>query len=128
MFADNERALLSLADLKWQNRLLIAHVSNPADVIETIKLWPREQLEERKLKVFLIHEKQVVELNPDATLTRVSLRPREFDAIKLAEQTIALIGLDGSVKARFPVAEFHPKTINKIIDSMPMRMAESLFN
>ena len=127
MFADNERAL-SLADLKWQNRLLNAHISNPTDVIETLKLWPREQLEERKLRVFLIHKKQVAELNPDATLTPVSLQHSEFDAIKLAQQTIVLIGLDGGVKARLPIAEFNPKIINTIIDSMPMRMAESQFN
>ena len=124
----NSEGDLSLTDLKWQHRLLIARVSNPTSVTEAIKLWPRAQLKERKLRVFLVHEEQIVEVNPDATLTRISLRHGEFDAIKLAEQTIALIGLDGGVKARLPVAEFNPRTVNTIIDSMPMRMAESLFN
>lgn len=118
---------VSLSSFKWQHRLVIANVSDQTSLLTTLKTWPAEQLNDRKLKVFLLDKNQTFHVSSDATLSQVQLNKNELDSIAVGNETIALIGLDGGVKARFPVAEFNPTTINQIIDSMPMRMAESFY-
>ena len=100
---------ISIADLRWQNRVLITRV-NSKSTKELLDLWQSEyhlELQDRRLRVFSYEQLK----NPKKYQLKCS-------------NCMLLVGLDGGIKSRNSISPDNLDAIFSIIDAMPMRRAE----
>jgi hypothetical protein len=115
----------SVADLQWQNRVLILFGTDGDAVRRQVSelLARRDGLEERDMRVFAVIDDRLEPIHgpvPDAE-DAATLRAR-FAIDPQAAFTAVLIGKDGGEKWRQEQVT-PPAEIEAVIDAMPMRRA-----
>lgn len=117
----------SLADFRWQHRLLVIHVdsANNLITIQNESQSHQNDFSDRKL-LLLIHIKDKTWILNESTVHNVTpLLSNEV--LKLINQNldkVILIGLDGGIKNRYPAKTFSLQQALNEIDMMPMRLSE----
>lgn len=124
LFAEME-PIASLEDFQWEQRLLIGKVGSAQELRALEAQLDQYAVEtlDRKLVALIVYDQHLVARNlQERSIERDSLRG---DILKqLGEDNLALIGLDGGVKARFAWDDFALETVFAQIDRMPMRRQE----
>jgi len=115
--ATRSKALESISELQWSNRVLLIFGGN--DYIPQLNAQ-LDEINERHIKWFLFNEESVTSNHvDDITKEFVSSVSSRY---KSEGTVLVLIGKDGGVKSRR--AEFDLPLIFELIDSMPMRLEE----
>ncbi len=118
LFAES-RALESLGDLRWKNRIILVDEATDRTVAELVAREP--QFEERHLVWFCLVGDEI-RTNYGGPLTKglsTHLRRAYFDASGFP---VLLIGKDGGIKSRDQALNIDAYLAN--IDGMPMRQRE----
>ena len=106
----------TLADFRWEKRLLVVTRSTPA--IQKMLAAEKAGLAERDLEVFVLDGPG---RPPGAALAkqlREKLKPRKD------VPEVLLLGKDGQTTLRWKAADFTPAALYASIDAMPMRQRE----
>jgi hypothetical protein len=117
----------SLAEFKWQHRLLITQVDSEMELIKLQDkiLHHSNDFNARKL-LLLVHIKdQTFILNTTTQqMASDSLHKEILITLKQNPNKSLLIGLDGGIKNHYPTKTFTAELAFDDIDLMPMRQAE----
>lgn len=116
--------LKSIADLQWQNRLLIISTNNLINLDVFMNELTANSLDERRLKIYALVAGESFELLPNKVLKMEKFLDEELSKVFNQNGQAYLIGLDGGIKSIYSVNELSYKTIANRIDGMPMRRAE----
>ncbi len=124
-----EMELNTLQSLQWKHRLIIGTLPNDA----AAKMFQQQMaphhagLRDRKLAVLLRIQSPApgrwMLSGLDDKFSAGERLSKELDRL-LQTQPLALIGLDGGVKARYELATFAWQQVFTEIDAMPMRQRE----
>ena len=112
--------IISLDQLAWKNRLILAKVNN-FQKHESIFKQYEDAVQERNIAWFILHDNNLhsnLRLNASTVLISQISRILQDDQ----SETFLLIGYDGEIKARYNGLEI--SRIFELIDSMPMRQYE----
>ena len=117
----------SLAEFKWQHRLLIAQVDSEMELTKLRNkiLHHSIDLRVRKLLLLVHFKNQTLILN--ATTQQTASDSINKETLKILQQNsnkALLIGLDGGIKKHYPIKKFTVELAFDDIDLMPMRQAE----
>ena len=127
-----DKGLVNLETLEWQNRIIMVRVAQNFDqkceqTIQTFKQF-NISIEDRNIVWFVLCQPQS-EQTSDLLISNYAgefsptlskhIEQRYFKSIN---DTVVLIGKDGGVKYR--ANELDLESINRLIDSMPMRQFE----
>jgi hypothetical protein len=117
----------SLADLKWQHRLLITQIDTENELYNLRdKIQSHSNAFGASKLLMLIRIKNETWI-VDASTARTASPQLNNEVLKIMNQNlnqVLLIGLDGGIKYRYPTDTFNLERVFNKIDSMPMRQAE----
>ncbi|MEM6652307.1 MAG: DUF4174 domain-containing protein [Pseudomonadota bacterium] len=130
--AQADPAVVTLADVQWRHRLLVACDLSASDA-SLDQLAPVYQMieadaGERKLRALVITKAEARLGSTASEMSALSQNSRG-DLIQQLDcqpgtPTFAVIGLDGGVKQRWHGAAPTPQAVFDLIDAMPMRVRE----
>jgi len=119
-FAKN--TLINLAQLEWQNRILILHLKDN-EKVENFNIFQDNAANiERMLRVFVYQNQSVFEYTAKGKAFQAELLLPNIENKSLPESSGVLIGLDGTVKRQFYTKQFDINNVYAWIDTMPMRI------
>ena len=125
LFSDSVEVNATLEDFQWSNRILLFSGMGGSERLlgKVLESLQEDALRERRLKVFVVGEKGVLEMSYNEDREKPAITKRQAMQV-LGESDVVLLGLDGGVKGRYSLDVFSWDENASAIDAIPMRRAE----
>lgn len=126
-FNVSQRAMYNpenLADFHWKNRLLLINTDKQPSINAFMRDLDYTSTTERKLVVYALVNKTAFQILPNGVMKRASTLDKELNTLLEKKEQAYLIGLDGGIKATYPISSLSFEEVINRIDGMPMRQAE----